>query len=387
MISSQAFIQRVQNAGFHLFTGVPCSYLKPFINYVIDSEEMTYIGAANEGDAVGIAAGADLAGKRSIVMFQNSGLGNAVNPLSSLNAIFKIPCLLIVTHRGNPEGAPDEPQHELMGKITHSLLNTLEIPTEPFPTDEAQIDAVLERALSHMNSHQTPYCLVMNKGDVEAYALQTREPAKPLPSVASVKTQTICPPGEGMSREEALSTIQSAAQPSDLIAATTGFTGRALYALGDHDNQIYMVGSMGCISSMALGMAWAQPHRRVIAIDGDGSALMRLGAFATVGYERPSNLVHILLDNGLHESTGGQTTISRSVDFAQVAAACGYPRVESAQSPEELASLLADLRDDQLTFIRVFTRPTSGKDLPRPTITPAQVAERLKRFIEKGNAS
>jgi phosphonopyruvate decarboxylase len=133
MIQAADFLQQAQQLGFSLFTGVPCSYLKPFINYTIDAAGLDYIGAANEGDAVAIASGAELAGRRAVVMFQNSGFGNAVNPLTTLNAIFHIPVLLIVTWRGEPGGEPDEPQHELMGKITTELFEVMHLPCVLFP--------------------------------------------------------------------------------------------------------------------------------------------------------------------------------------------------------------------------------------------------------------
>src|SRR5882757_3383967 len=143
MIKAESFIEKAKGAGFALYTGVPCSYLKPFINYVIDSPGLRYIGATNEGDAVAIASGAELGGKRSVVMFQNSGFGNTVNPLTSLNAIFKIPVLVIATLRGEPGGPADEPQHAMMGEITTGLFDLMQIPWEYFPTDESQIAAVL----------------------------------------------------------------------------------------------------------------------------------------------------------------------------------------------------------------------------------------------------
>jgi phosphonopyruvate decarboxylase len=167
---------------------------------------------------------------------------------------------------------------------------------------------------------------------------------------------------------------------TDAVIATTGFTGRALYALEDRPNQFYMVGSMGCASSLGLGLALSQPQRRVVVLDGDGAALMRMGALATIGYERPANLIHILLDNEIHESTGGQATVSHSVDLAAVAQACGYPRVVRAGSLDELAAA-AHEAGDELTFVHVKTRPGEEKNLPRPTIKPWQVAERFRAWL------
>ena len=178
-----------------------------------------------------------------------------------------------------------------------------------------------------------------------------------------------------------LAAIRAADSGQDVLVATTGYMGRELYALGDRANQLYMVGSMGCAVSLALGIALVQPHRRVIAIDGDGAALMRLGALSTVAYQRPDNLVHIVIDNGQHESTGGQATVSPHVDFCAIAAACGYPRVATASEPAELAALLAAPAAGPL-FIHVPVLPGVPANLPRPVITPAEVAARLRRHLQ-----
>lgn len=378
MITANQFIQAAKTHGFQFYTGVPCSYLTPFINYVIDSPDLRYVGAANEGDAVAIASGMELTGRRSVVIFQNSGLGNAVNPLTSLNQIFKIPILIIVTWRGEPGGSPDEPQHQLMGAITPRLLELMQIPWEFFPTETELIEPALQRAVNHMTQQQTPYALVMRKGSVETCALNSRLPVKPLPVIPA---STVFQPAATATRTEILRVIQAASQPQDALLATTGFCGRELYALDDRANQLYMVGSMGCISSLALGIALAQPQRRVIAIDGDGAALMRLGALATIGYERPANLLHILLDNQIHESTGGQSTVSHSVDFCAIAAACGYDKVAYAVTPAEVKAAM-EMPAEQLTFLYVKTQPGVPEHLPRPRTTPASVAQRFRQLLE-----
>jgi phosphonopyruvate decarboxylase len=377
MIQAASFLNQATEMGFRLFTGVPCSYLKPLINYVLDAPGLEYVGAANEGDAVAVAAGAELAGQRAVVMFQNSGFGNAVNPLTSLNTTFRIPALLIATWRGEPGGAPDEPQHELMGQITPELFDVLRVRWEFFPQAEAEIGPVLARAVEHMAETRLPYGLVMKKGAVAPHALRSRPAARPpvpeaLPAAAW--------PAELPARDEVLRWVQDAARPTDAVIATTGYTGRALYALDDRPSQLYLVGSMGCASGVGLGLALAQPHRRVLVLDGDGAALMRLGALATLGSRRPPNLVHVLLDNEMHESTGGQATVSSSVDLAAVARACGYPRVVRAADRDGLTRALEE-GGTELSFVHVKTRPGENKDLPRPTVTPQQVAERFRRWL------
>lgn len=370
MIEAEAFLQVARDHGFRLYSGVPCSYLKPFINTVIDSGELDYIGAANEGDAVAIAAGAELGGLHGVAMFQNSGFGNAVSPLTSLTHTFRIPVLLIITLRGEPGGAPDEPQHELMGRITGGLLDLMEIAWAWFPAETEDIEPVLARAVAHMQSSGRPFALVMRKGSVAKSDLEAQPEIHPVTSgtQAAVKPQA--------QRGEMLRAIHAATTESDVIVATTGYTGRELYAVGDRDNQLYMVGSMGCAASLGLGIALARPARRIIVLDGDGAALMRLGALATLGYERPPNLVHIVLDNGLHESTGGQTTVSGSIDFCALASASGYPRVTAICRPDVLAELIRE-PTQALTFVHTPIRP-GVPELPRPSVTPPDVAKRFR---------
>ena len=374
MIKAHSFIESARDKGFALYTGVPCSYLKPFINYVIDSDELRYVGAANEGDAVAIAAGAQLGGQRSVVMFQNSGLGNAVSPLTSLTFTFELPVLIIPTLRGEPGGVPDEPQHELMGHITTELLELMRIAWEFFPTEENQIEPTLERACTYMEETNRPYALVMRKGSVESVKLKSNAAEK------VVEGNTVDPEKPQVSRRDALQAIQAAAGENDILIATTGYTGRELFALDDKPNQLYMVGSMGCASTLGLGLAIAQPKRRVFVLDGDGAALMRMGAMATLGYERPSNLVHVLLDNGLHESTGGQFTVAKSIDFCGVAHSCGYQNIKSIADPQKLERFLDNL-SPCLSFVHVPTLPGVPDGLPRPDIAPAEVARRLEAFM------
>ncbi|MGI9291552.1 MAG: phosphonopyruvate decarboxylase, partial [Gammaproteobacteria bacterium] len=322
MIEAESFITAAKAKGFGFYSGVPCSYLKPFINYVIDSNDLRYVGAANEGDAVAISAGAELAGQRTITMFQNSGLGNTVNPITSLNYSFRIPTLLIPTLRGEPGGPADEPQHELMGAITTDMLSLMKVEWEYFPTEEAEVAASLDRAVAHMDKHGLPYALVMKKGSVAPVKLQSSPVEKPPGSFSGDIPAAVA------SRREILLAVQAAAPANSVIVATTGYTGRELFACEDRPNQIYMVGSMGCAVSLGLGIALAQPERPVIVLDGDGAALMRLGAQSIAGYEAPENLTHVLLDNAIHESTGGQATVARSVNFPAIAAASGYAHIK-----------------------------------------------------------
>jgi phosphonopyruvate decarboxylase len=382
MIEARDFVEAARERGFEWYAGVPCSYLTPFINYVLQDESLHYVSVANEGDAVALIAGVTLGGKRGISMMQNSGLGNAVSPLTSLTWTFKLPQLLIVTWRGQP-GVPDEPQHQLMGPITPKMLETMEIPWELFPATREAIVPALQRALAHMQSTGRPYALVMQKGTVAPYALKHSAAVAGRSAAAiTARAADAVPAGTRPSRQDVLrEVIAHTPLDSSVVLASTGFCGRELYAVEDRANHLYMVGSMGCVVPLALGLALARPDLRVLALDGDGAALMRMGAFATVGAYGPANLQHLLLDNGVHDSTGGQATVSAHVSFAGVAAACGYA---SAFETCDIAPLAGWLDAGPVAgprFARLMIRAGTPDGLPRPSVTPAQVAARLVQHI------
>ena len=378
MIEAESFVEAARELGFQRYTGVPCSFLTPFINYVIDDRELNYISSANEGDALATAAGAAIGGERSVVMMQNSGLGNAVSPITSLTYIFRIPVLIITTLRGAP-GLNDEPQHELMGEITGRLLELTGIPWEYFPDQETEIEAALGRALNHMHKEHRPYGLIMKKGTVEPYHLKTE--AIRLRNARTIRKQSING-NSAASRQECLQRIMKQTPEADnVVIATTGYTGRELFALADRSNQLYMVGSMGCASSLGLGLSLARPDLTVTVIDGDGAALMRMGNFATIGSYAGNNLVHILLDNEVHDSTGSQATVSGNVAFADIAAACGYGLACNGDDPGLIDSVYCDNSETGPRFLHLKIRPGTIKDLPRPDIKPYRVLDRLMHNI------
>ena len=275
MIKAGDFLSPCSALGYDFFTGTPCSYLKPLLNYVIDNKAINFVGATNEGDAVAIASGVVLAGGKGVVMFQNSGLGNAVNPLTSLTDTFRIPLLLIIAHRGEPGGSADEPQHKLMGAITISMLDTMGIKWERFPARAGDIEAALIRADYYIETQGRPFAFVMEKNDVELYEVQAGKDRGTNPFDCSLKERFDLPYDKRASREDALREIQSVSGPKSAVVATTGFTGRELYFLDDRDNQLYMVGSMGCALPLGLGIAISKPEIKVFVIDGDGALLMR----------------------------------------------------------------------------------------------------------------
>ncbi len=390
MIEAREFVEAAQTRGFRRYAGVPCSYLTPFINFVLQDPSLSYASMSNEGDAVAWIAGAALGGDsrfghgRGVAMMQNSGLGNAVSPLTSLTWTFRLPQLLIVTWRGQP-GVADEPQHALMGPITPAMLEIMEIPWELFPTDPHAIGSVLDRATAHMDTAGRPYALLLQKDSVAPYPLKPgsalaegRRAAEPV----RVRPPTLAPAARASRREALRRVIAHTPSSTSAVLASTGFCGRELYAIEDRPNQLYMVGSMGCVVPLALGLAMARPTIEVVALDGDGAALMRMGAFATVGAYAPPNLKHLLLDNGVHDSTGGQATVSPRISFAGVAAACGYAHAMETDDLEEIAEWLESPRLDGARFACLKIRPGTPKDLPRPTISPVDVKRRLMQHFQ-----
>ncbi len=393
MIEAREFVVAARNRGFRWYAGVPCSFLTPFINFVLGDPSLRYVSMGNEGDAVALMAGVALAGDRDgghgrgITMMQNSGLGNAVSPLTSLTWTFQLPQLLIVTWRGQP-GIADEPQHALMGPITPALLEAMQIPWELFPADADAIGAALDRAIAHMDASGRPYCLLMQKGSVAPYGLESANGLGSLNGLGSSAPPAIAaaphPEGRRVARQDALREVVARTPGSTAVLASTGYCGRELYAIADRPNQIYMVGSMGCVIPWALGLALARPDLDVLAIDGDGAALMRMGAMATVGAYGPANLKHLLLDNGAHDSTGGQATVSPSISFAGVAAACGYARALEGGDLGGLAAWLEEPRRSGPNFARLWIGTGTPGDLPRPAISPADVKRRFMRHFAGG---
>ncbi len=376
MLEAAAVLRAAGSTGFSVYTGVPCSFLTPLINRVASDRTLHYVGAASEGEAVAIAAGAWLAGRQTVVMCQNSGLGNAVNPLTSLNAPFRIPTLLIVTWRGQP-GLADEPQHALMGEITQDLLGLIRVGQAPFPRTPEGLAPAFAHAQAEMARTSLPFAFVMQKDDLADEPLD--EPARP-PPAPGVRTD-LRTHGSRPSRVEILKRVLALVPHDAPIIATTGKTGRELFTLQDRAQHLYQVGSMGCAAPMGLGLSLTT-GRRTIVLDGDGAALMKLGAMATIGAAQPPGLLHVLLDNGVHDSTGGQATVSASVDFAGVALACGYAHAFSCDSTAGFAAAFAQaLGQAGPVMLHVRIRPGSMEKLGRPTVAPHEVAQRFRAFV------
>jgi phosphonopyruvate decarboxylase len=363
MLDTPLFGAALKKEGFDFFSGVPCSFLKDLINYAVNEAE--YVMAANEGDGAAICAGAWLGGRRPVLLMQNSGLGNAVSPLTSLNAVFHIPVLGFVSLRGEP-GLGDEPQHELMGLITGKMLEVMNIEwaflSPDMDTALTQLAAAAKRV-----AEEKPFFFVVKKGTFSKVSL--KHDKKP-PAF-----------GSGPLRMDMLRALKEGGGEA-VYLATTGFTGRELYELGDDPNNLYMAGSLGCVSSLGLGLSLARPDKKIIVIDGDGSILMRTGSLAVNSFYKPAALLHVLLDNRCHETTGGQFTVSSGVDYPLLAKAFGYPRSIQVSGPEELREECAAwARSGGLLFIHAPIRIGSPENLARPVVKPPQVAARLRTFL------
>jgi len=375
MISAKMFGDELKNAGFTFYTGVPCSFLKNLINYTIN--ECEYIPAANEGDAVAIASGAYLGGRKSVVLMQNSGLTNAISPLSSLNFVFNIPILGFVSLRGE-KGLSDEPQHQLMGDITTNLLNLLQIKWEFLSNDLEEAKKQIVRANQSIEKKQT-FFFIVRKNTFEKEELVENDSKK---IEARRKIQRKKAEDQIPDRIEVLEMVNALKDNETIQLATTGKTGRELYEIEDAKNNLYMVGSMGCISSLGLGLALVKPQKDIVVIDGDGSLLMRMGSLATNGYGKPRNMLHILLDNNAYESTGNQRTVSNQVDFVDIAYASGYKYSFYIHNINELNKAIKDWKKKRgLTFLYIRISNKAKQGIGRPSLKPYQVKERLQEFI------
>jgi phosphonopyruvate decarboxylase len=380
MLDPAAFVELLKQRDFGPYVGVPCSLLAPIIDYVVERDEHEYLAVNNEGEAVALASGASLAGRRPVVLLQNSGLGNTVNVLTSLNQVFEIPVLLIVSWRGEP-GTKDEPQHRLMGRITPATLDLMQVAHAVLPERDEEIAGALATAVTHMAATRLPYAFVIRKGVLGPYLPPASNGGDASPSTEK-RVLRHAASSDAPLRREALAAVLECVSPDAVVVATTGKTARELAVSSDRATNLSLVGSMGCAASIGLGIALEQPHRGVVVVDGDGAALMRLEALVSVGHYRPENYTHVLLDNGCYDSTGAQPTLSSSVDFVKLAQACGYLTAASVTTTGQLRERLrATLKDCGPHFVRVVIRPGSEPDLPRPSVSPVAAVARLEKAI------
>ncbi len=374
MIDPKFFVDTLGSYGIDFFAGVPDSLLKNMCAYISDNlDDRHNIITANEGGAIGLAAGYHLAtGKIGCVYMQNSGEGNIINPLASLTDkdVYGIPVLLLIGWRGRP-GVHDEPQHVKQGKVTISLLETMGVGYSILSKDEDIAGKQVSDAIAHMQATHEVYALIIEKDTFMAYTLQN-----------VIKNELT------LSREEAIQTVASALGDRDVIVSTTGMISRELfeYRAGKgegHERDFLTVGSMGHASQIALGIALEKPDRRIWCFDGDGAAIMHMGSMAIVASKAPKNYIHVVFNNGAHDSVGGQPTVGLNIDLPAVAKAVGYPNTFSVDNAANLDAVLDKVKHLQgPTFVEVKVKKGNRKDLGRPTTTPIQNKEALMAFLK-----
>jgi phosphonopyruvate decarboxylase len=373
VVAAQELFSALADSGVGFYAGVPDSLLKSFCAFVTDNcDESSHVIAANEGSAVALAAGHHLAsGKLPLIYMQNSGWGNAVNPLVSLAApeVYGVPMLVMVGWRGEP-GKKDEPQHRKMGSVTLPSIDALDMPYLVLPEGSEEATACVRKAAQAAMESKAPFAIVVPKGVIAPYALKS-----------AVKDT------HSASREEAIAALLDTLPADTAIVATTGMASRELFELREkrgesHDSDFLTVGSMGHSSQIALGVALQKPDRHVLCLDGDGAALMHLGGLATIGSLAPKNFTHVVLNNAAHDSVGGQPTVGFDVDLCGIAKSCLYP---VAVSTDDLSALPVAMKEllaqPGPRFLEFRIRKGARKDLGRPTRTPVETKLAVMKFL------
>ena len=371
MISPKFFYDTLASYGINFYAGVPDSLLKNLCAYITDHADASHnIIAANEGGAMGLAAGHYLATNQiPVVYMQNSGQGNIINPLASLTDpdVYNIPVLLVIGWRGKP-GVHDEPQHVKQGKVTTGLLNVMGIDYTVLSKEEDKAEAQIKKAITYMQVTKQCYALVIEKDTFDAYTLQ------------NIEKNNLA-----MSREEAIQAVAAALGEKDCIVSTTGMISRELFEYRTaknegHERDFLTVGSMGHASQIALGIALAKQDRKVWCFDGDGASIMHMGSMAIVANKAAKNYIHVVFNNGAHDSVGGQPTVGLKIDLPAVAKAVGYKQVYSVDNKENLQKQLSNLGEGPV-FLEVKVKKGNRKDLGRPTTTPIQNKDALMKYL------
>ena len=374
-ISPLNFLNHLISHNVDFFTGVPDSLLKQFCLCIDDNvDQNQHIIAANEGNAVALASGYYLAsGKIPLVYMQNSGLGNAINPLLSLcdTNVYSIPMLLLIGWRGEP-GVKDEPQHIKQGEIQQELLNTLDIPYIIISNDSKELKDQIDKIINKAITDNRPVAIIIKKGTFDNYrSMVARE------NIGSI------------SREESLEIILKNLPKDSIVVSTTGKTSREIFEIRNrlnqsHDHDFLTVGSMGHCSSIALGIALAQPEKNIICIDGDGSLIMHMGSLSTISKLKPKNYYHILINNQVHESVGGQETSAKYINFLKLVEANGYHTSLFVDSKKELIRKMNDLIElDGPSFLEILVQPGSRDNLGRPDVEPSDNKVSFMKSLHK----
>lgn len=377
MISVKKYFELFKSNGIEFFVGIPDSSLKDFLSYLVDHvEAKNHIIAANEGACIALSSGYHIAtNKIPLVYLQNSGLGNTVNPLLSLadKEVYQIPMLLLIGWRGEP-GKRDEPQHVKQGQVTLSMLKIMGIPYEVIDDNEEDAIKKTLNIIRSIRAKGTPHAIVARKSIFASY------------KSSRLKTKN----AYEMSREDALKTVVSSLNADDIVVSTTGKLSRELYEYRescghDHKNDFLTVGSMGYASTIAYGIAKETPNRVVYCFDGDGAVLMHAGVLSNIGNSNLKNYKHIIFNNGVHESVGGQKTLGFNVNFTEIAKACGYSHAYSVDNQKDLIRVLEEIKNQYaISLLEIKVGINSRINLGRPSTTPIMNKRCLMLSLNKG---
>jgi len=364
MIKAENFYNLLKENGITFFTGVPDSLLKDFCAYVTDvTSKEDHIINSNEGAAVALAAGYNLAtGKTALVYMQNSGLGNSINPLLSLadKEVYSIPMLLLIGWRGEP-GKKDEPQHKKQGRVMLKMLEAMEIPYVKINKETKNIKEIINKICKDINSTNSPNALIVSEGTFEEYKLKD-----------DINT------GYSMLREDAIELILDNLNSGEIIVSTTGKTSREVYEYRKnknqgHQNDFLTVGSMGHCSQIALGISLKKKDRHVYILDGDGAVIMQMGSLSIIGTEAGNNLKHIIINNGAHDSVGGQPTAGFAINFSEIAKANGYKAAFKAETEAEIIKCINELKlSEGPSLLEIRVNKGARVNLGRPEVSPAE---------------
>lgn len=373
MIAPKLFYDTLKRNGIDFFCGVPDSLLKDFCAYITDNSSINeHIIAANEGGAIGLATGYNLAtGRYPLVYMQNSGIGNSINPILSLAdaEVYSVPMVLLIGWRGEP-GVKDEPQHIKQGKVTLSLLESMGIKYSILSDDPEIISDQVSSCVEHLTNNCSPFAFIVKKNTFDSYKLRN-------------KYEDL----SELTREAAISFVADNLKINDIVVSTTGMISRELYEYRDkmnqeHNHDFLTVGSMGHANQIALEIALQKKDRHVVCFDGDGAIIMHMGSLCMIGNKAPVNFTHILFNNGAHDSVGGQPTVAFSIDLPKIALACGYRKAFSVDNRENFESVYKECSGEGPFFIEVKVKKGSRPDLGRPKTTPLQNKNEFIKFIQ-----
>jgi phosphonopyruvate decarboxylase len=375
MIECNFFYDVLTKNKINFFTGVPDSLLKNICSYITDNtEKNNHVISSNEGASVGLAIGYNLAtSKIPLVYMQNSGLGNIINPLLSLadKEVYSNPMILMIGWRGEP-GVKDEPQHIKQGAVTLELLESMKINYEILPSNHSDAEKCLDRLVSTSKKTSSPCALIVRKNTFADYNLK---------SIVQTNFE--------LNRESAIEAVLSNLSSNDVVVSTTGKTSREVFEFRvnnnlSNDSDFLTVGGMGHCNQIALGIAMQKQSKNIYCLDGDGAALMHLGSLGLIGDISPSNFFHIVINNGAHDSVGGQPTIGHNIDFSEIARNFNYKSTFKVKTHNEITELIkSSKKTDGPVLIEILTNKGSRSNLGRPTIKPIDNKSNFMKFLNK----